>query len=672
MTRAAHAPGSASLSRTAAALRAVTRRARIHRALHAASALATVAVGIALLAGLIDHFGYALPARSIALLALTLPVIGALAGALRPVGWLPMARALDRALKTPDLLSSALAFAALPSAQQTPFMRGCVAQAEAAIAALSQQKLAIAAPWRAPRSLAALCALSAAFLMLTHAEALGPKAAPPALSARAPVVSADTLAAFAEEAHDVLEARALDPEAREVARALNALLQALADGKIDRAQALQELRKLEERQQAALAEDPKALQDALEKMARAMAGSPDAKPLQEALSEKWPEAPAAAERMAAKLEAKAMSEGAAQKLAASLKKAASQQSAGEKASAIEAAKRELERLTREAESSSSGKSDAQRDRQDRLLKRKQRELDQLEREREKSERADRALDKLKRDLDQAGESLEKRDQKSAAQHMRDAASSMRSAAERENARKQAERLAEQLAQLRSEIAQAKREGSAGENGEGQGQQQSQGENGATRLSRERFAQLARGEQGASSEGNQPSQSGESVQAQLGKPKPGGAPNGSPNGPGQGKPNGVVMMPGQNGSPAQGEGAPIPGLNSSSASAAVAESARGGREAGQGGKPGLGAATEASGQHVDTRVAGEKRSGPSRSEIILESGQRGFASEDYARVHGDYERHAESVLEQEHIPGGYRFYVRRYFQMIRPRPASTGQ
>jgi hypothetical protein len=66
------------------------------------------------------------------------------------------------------------------------------------------------------------------------------------------------------------------------------------------------------------------------------------------------------------------------------------------------------------------------------------------------------------------------------------------------------------------------------------------------------------------------------------------------------------------------------------------------------------------------VIGEKRGGPTRSEIILESGQRGFASEDYARVHGDYARHAESVLEQEHIPGGYRFYVRRYFQMIRPR------
>jgi len=30
--------------------------------------------------------------------------------------------------------------------------------------------------------------------------------------------------------------------------------------------------------------------------------------------------------------------------------------------------------------------------------------------------------------------------------------------------------------------------------------------------------------------------------------------------------------------------------------------------------------------------------------------------------------AEDVLQQEHIPGGYEFYVRRYFQLIRPRTA----
>ena len=57
-------------------------------------------------------------------------------------------------------------------------------------------------------------------------------------------------------------------------------------------------------------------------------------------------------------------------------------------------------------------------------------------------------------------------------------------------------------------------------------------------------------------------------------------------------------------------------------------------------------------------------------MIFESGQRGFANEGYAKVHDDYARHAESVIEREQIPGGYRYYVRRYFQLIRPRDDSA--
>jgi hypothetical protein len=53
-------------------------------------------------------------------------------------------------------------------------------------------------------------------------------------------------------------------------------------------------------------------------------------------------------------------------------------------------------------------------------------------------------------------------------------------------------------------------------------------------------------------------------------------------------------------------------------------------------------------------------------VIREAGQHGFASRDYEKVHADYSRHAEAVLERDQVPGGYRFYVRRYFQLIRPR------
>jgi hypothetical protein len=33
--------------------------------------------------------------------------------------------------------------------------------------------------------------------------------------------------------------------------------------------------------------------------------------------------------------------------------------------------------------------------------------------------------------------------------------------------------------------------------------------------------------------------------------------------------------------------------------------------------------------------------------------------------------AEEALNKDESPGGYRFYVRRYFQLIRPRDGSGG-
>jgi hypothetical protein len=61
-----------------------------------------------------------------------------------------------------------------------------------------------------------------------------------------------------------------------------------------------------------------------------------------------------------------------------------------------------------------------------------------------------------------------------------------------------------------------------------------------------------------------------------------------------------------------------------------------------------------------------RWGAARSEVILTAAQRGFAHRDDRRVYADYVEHAEEVLEPDRIPPGYRFSIRRYFQLIRPR------
>lgn len=69
------------------------------------------------------------------------------------------------------------------------------------------------------------------------------------------------------------------------------------------------------------------------------------------------------------------------------------------------------------------------------------------------------------------------------------------------------------------------------------------------------------------------------------------------------------------------------------------------------------------------MQGQQSEGPSRSEVILGAANRGFVGQGYREVFTDYENHAEEVLERDEVPPGYRFYVRRYFQLIRPRDAA---
>ena len=74
----------------------------------------------------------------------------------------------------------------------------------------------------------------------------------------------------------------------------------------------------------------------------------------------------------------------------------------------------------------------------------------------------------------------------------------------------------------------------------------------------------------------------------------------------------------------------------------------------------------SGKRHDTRVEGKEGAGPSRSQTILGSAEKGFASTSYKRVYGDYTAVVEEVMSKEKVPPGYRFYIKRYFQLIKPR------
>lgn len=92
------------------------------------------------------------------------------------------------------------------------------------------------------------------------------------------------------------------------------------------------------------------------------------------------------------------------------------------------------------------------------------------------------------------------------------------------------------------------------------------------------------------------------------------------------------------------------------------------KAGQGaGDRDLGEENKLDSKRVDQKVDPElKGKGPSRSEIIKGASEEGFANRRYKEVYGDYSSVVEEVMEKEKVPKGYRFYIKRYFQLIKPR------
>ena len=75
-----------------------------------------------------------------------------------------------------------------------------------------------------------------------------------------------------------------------------------------------------------------------------------------------------------------------------------------------------------------------------------------------------------------------------------------------------------------------------------------------------------------------------------------------------------------------------------------------------------------GHETEARVA--NGAGPNRAQVIGGAADRGFAQRDYARVFADYQAAVEDALATTAVPEGRRYVVRRYFDLIRPRPGKA--
>ncbi len=582
--------------------------------------------------------------------ALALPVLGALALAARRIEALTAATKLDRAHGLHALVASAWEFTALPAEQRSAFMQATVADAQRLASSLSARR---AQPLHAPAHLPALILLLLGLAALSRLHVPQPstptKLQRPQLQA---LLASDDLQGSRAELAALTTQRQLTPLARETSERLTQLLGALSERQVDRAQALAQLQTLHD----ALARDrhdDAAIRDALHALQDGFSAQRITQRLAQALADNDRAAvQAQLQQLAARARADKPDARTLQALRDALH-AASQRLATHTPRPARPEGTEQASLLHTSQDRTAA-TPAERS----LLEQKKRELDQLLRQEREQRAMQRELEQLQRDLEQASQAMQEQP-KTAAEQLDRSAQDIEQLQQHAAGAQTSKALQERLAQLQ-ELIRRQRPGQGSQQqraaqqreqarAQSQGQAQSQSANGQA-LTLQHFREQA----GANSDkqtGHKPGSRGLLMEA-----------------PGQEAGN--ISLPGAAQSASEHSNQP-----GDTDSTQLRMQATHGPGAGDG-RPHSAAPSSLSGQSVDSRVEGQAGHGPTRSEVIFQAAQRGFASKAYEQVHTDYEHYAQSELERDQIPGGYRFYVRRYFQLIRPRQTpqadTTGQ
>jgi hypothetical protein len=583
--------------------------------------------------------------------------------------------ALDRFHALSDRLSSALSFGELPGVERTPFMLAAIDDAVAHAGKVDPRRavpMAVPAEWPFLVLLVFFIGGLSLFEIRKHQPIYGVK------TIDAVDVTADDLDAMREFLREI-DQRMQTDEAKAATQEFNQLIEDLANKRLDRTEAFRKMQQLEDKLLSGREADSKALEEALKKMGEEMKKSEMTTPAGEALENKnLSEAEKALHDLAKKLreQGKGVDKAQLEKMREALKKAGEDQA--KRAEALNNKREELKQdlLKQKQKMGDAGQNEQEKS----LLQKKERELERLDRESEQQQKTQRELDRLDRELQKAAEDLMK-DMGMSAQDLDNAAQDINRMAKEEMTQEEKEQLRQKLQELREMM-----------------RQQSQG--GQGQMSRLRtFQQKAQGKGGQGQQGQGQGQGGQQGQGQEGQGQEGqgqGQGQGQQGGqqaggsqPGQGQGQGQGQGKGQ-GQGGQGGETWILGPNGEkilmiSASKGPGQGGQGQGQGGQGGQankgPGWGSghdnnvqggATNPKVGVQDTQVQGnDTGQGGSRSEVILGAAERGFASRGYQKVYREYHTVAEEALNKDEIPGGYRFYVRRYFQLIRPREEGGG-
>jgi hypothetical protein len=555
-------------------------------------------------------------------LAVTVVVVGGILAALQRRPRFAGAQALDAHHGLADRVTNALAFSSEPA--RSPLMEAAIADALEHAKALSPSR---AVPVPFPRDLLGSVLLGGALFGLSLLEVQTTRGIPQvALHFRAPEIAGDDVELLKELAKE-LQDQTQDPETLAAVRRFNQLIEDIAEQRLDRNQIFQRLDQLERELQKGEEFDREGLDEGLKGLSDELKKSALSKPAAEALEQKQ----------------LADAEEALRKLAERLKK-----------NDPKADKSELEKLRRALEAASKSSSDrlerlsAQRreleEERKRLLNKKrqgqplttseeqqlaqnERQLKKLDRKKKQSEQAKKELSQLDKDLAEAAQQLMK-DMGEAGQRVESGAESLNRMAQREMSNQEKEALKKQMEEMREMLRQAKKGG----------QQRQE--------MLEKFRQMAKGQKPGQ---GKPGQGGEGPEDKSGK---GDGPPRLGMGPG-----GIeVQIPGQSAGVGADGKQPGPGAGKS------------GEQAGSGSDANVrGDQTDLEGKTQDVSAAGvDSGEGTASSEVVFGAAERGFSGGGYRKVYTDYKTVAEEVLETDEIPPGYKFYVRRYFQLIRPR------
>jgi hypothetical protein len=555
---------------------------------------------------------------------LALTLASALRAALRRQAPLAGAVALDRHHGLFGRIASALEFRRVASSERTPLMQLAIEDGVAHAGRLDPRR-AVRIPLPQEALLVLVLALGLGGLSALEVPRL--RHLPPPPVAKPLLMGADDLELFRDLGAELAK-QTNNPEQLAAVGRYNKLVEDIAEHRVDRHEVFRRLAEIERDLARGLDEEHEALDEGLEAVARELGKSPMSRKASEALSEKRLEdAEKALRELAQKLRESKPKPSAAEieRLRNALSRAAQQTT--ERSKAVEQRRKELAE-ERESLLKKKGADAGADPATDKKLEENKRKLERLERESSRAKKSQEQMSELDKELAKAAADL-KKEMGDAAKDLEQGAQQINRMAREKLDDAQKRDLIRRLREMREVLRQ-----------EGQG-----GDARKQRL--QRFSNRARGS------------------------KPG---EGQGEGKGQGKGQGKGGRPEIRLGSGEGAGIEIPGMaqGAQQPGGKSGGDGQGAAEKGQGWGSGhdpniAGDPSKLAGKTADVSAAGiDTGEGSASAEVIYGAAERGFTGKGYKDIFTDYETVSESVLEKDEIPSGYRFYVRRYFQLIRPR------